>query len=253
MSANKQPSLAVLSSRLTSATLPSDAIAALSSLLDAIRQSYKLNGNDSSANAGPNREPTAAALELASSPSVLGALCTLLGGRPSYLERDHGAGRLVLDGGDGGGGGGDEVSGRGAELACELALAMLGGGDDDADMNGDGSTKAIIGGIHTGRQKMAKLASTMLTFAAPETSTTEGQFLNAILDRLCPTEEDGAAGDGTAGGGGGIGGGAVSSHPGPHPPPAVARARPARGAEPAVDGGAGWSQQAHCVARWCNE
>lgn len=49
---------------------------------------------------------------------------------------------------------------------------------------------------------MAKLASTMLTFSTPESSTTEGKFLNAILDRLCPTEEDGAFGDGTAGGGG---------------------------------------------------
>ena len=91
---------------------------------------------------------------------------------------------------------GEEVSGRGAELACELALAMLGGGDDDADLSGDGSTK-VGRGIHTGRQKMAKLASTMLTFATPESSTAEGQFLNAILDRLCPTE-DGAAGDGAS-------------------------------------------------------
>eukprot|EP00563_Minutocellus_polymorphus_P016482 CAMPEP_0181057472 /NCGR_PEP_ID=MMETSP1070-20121207/20269_1 /TAXON_ID=265543 /ORGANISM="Minutocellus polymorphus, Strain NH13" /LENGTH=81 /DNA_ID=CAMNT_0023136889 /DNA_START=419 /DNA_END=661 /DNA_ORIENTATION=- len=75
---NKQPSLAVLSSRLTSATLPSDAIAALTALLGVIKESYQSATGD-----GAVGEPTPAARELVSSPSVMGALCTLLGS-PSY-------------------------------------------------------------------------------------------------------------------------------------------------------------------------
>ena len=215
MSATKQPSLAVLSSRLTSATLPSDAIAALRSLLEVVQQSYKSNSNEhGSANArgtgpsphNPHREPTPAAWELASSASVMGALCTLLGGRPAYLERDHGAGRLVMDGESGGDGGDEGGAGRGAALACELALALLGGSGGD-DCQDGGSAR-----VGSGRQRMAKLASAMLTFASSESPAAGGQFLNAVLDRLCPTEED-ATEDGTGTAVGGIGGAAAGLYP----------------------------------------
>jgi len=135
----------------------------------------------------------------------MAAICTLIG-TPSHLERDHGAGRLTMDGSDGGGAAGGGGSSRGAELAATLALALLGG--DDAEEEKEGKK-----GMDVGRREMAKLASAMLGISSSSSSSSgpsanaeqEGPFLNAILDRLCPTEgntRDGGGANGEMSGGG---------------------------------------------------
>ena len=180
------PSVSVLLNRLTSASLPSDAIAALESLLDIAKRgptNVASGGTCSGVFDEDGRSrATPEAIEIASSSHAMTALSTLIA--LSYVDRDHGGGRLdmmaaaednqdtVPD---------ENLNARVSNLACDLILSCLEPEPDDNSNNNN------TGGGSSGSSSSSD-ASVSAVVRSMLGTPTDGQFINALLDRLCPND-----------------------------------------------------------------